>query len=163
MAFRTYSAEHGVHNISFNYIKDTTVGPSGTWVPLTDTHLAAGGSTGSSGGSSGGSSSSTVEPALKINTSALTNFLLAKSGTGILFSVVGYNSNTGQQYLHVFDNTSSGANLIHTQVIDGADNFGVDFGPNGIYMNTGILICNSSTVVTQTNGSADLFITAVYR
>ncbi len=162
MAFRTYTAEHGNPGQAFLYVKDPTLGASGLWTPLTTDMLAAS-SGSSSGGSSGGSSSSTVEPALKVNTPSLTNFLLAKSGTGILFSVVGYNSNTGQQFLHVFDNTSSGANLIHTQVIDGSDNFGVDFGPNGIYMNTGILVCNSSTVVTQTNGASDLFITAVYR
>ncbi len=165
MADRIYSASygHGHAAPTFNYIEDPSLGASGQWRPMRSTDFSSISGGGSSSTGSTTVNVSDVRAAQKISTAALTNFLLAKTGTGILYNIAGYNSNTGSQFVHVFDNTSSGANLVSTFTVDGADNFSIDFGALGIYMNTGILICNSTTAVTQTNGASDIFLTAVYK
>ena len=89
--------------------------------------------------------------------------LLVKNGAGTLFTVNGYSSATGVQYLHIYDNTSAASNLVSVLAIDSSDNFSIDFGDKGIAMNSGIYIRNSLSPFSLATGASDLFFTAVYK
>ncbi len=152
MPDRNYSKAFDIHRSApvFPYVWDdaaviTGAGNlpnTGCWRPVTADDYAAGGG--------GGGGATDMGPTI-----------LAIAGT--LLNINGFSSNTGTQYIHVYDNWNSGANLISTFLIDGNNNFGIDFGPQGISMASGIFVCNSSTLVTQTNGANDLFLTVSYK
>lgn len=173
MADRTYSRAFEINRAApaFSYIEDPTLNDgSGAWRPLRSSDFAGGG--GSPGDNtpvvvaiaSGNAALSSINaPAAKAYTSDLSQNLLAKGSSGILFAINGYNSYTGVQYLHVYDNINSGANLISTVAVEGANNFSLDFGSKGVSMPSGIFACNSLTPVAQTNGGNDFFLTITYK
>ncbi len=170
MADRNYGSSFNQPKAApaFCYIWDDTLNSgSGMWRPQ---NADDGGGSGGSGSTDMGPTILAIgsgvayeAPASKAFSSALSNRLLAKSGAGTLFGMNGYNNYTGQQYVHIYDNVNSGSNLISTFLVDGSDNFSIDFGMKGISMASGIFVCNSLTPVSLTNGGNDLFITVSYK
>lgn len=79
-----------------------------------------------------------------------------------LYSVSGYSS--GATYILIFDATSlpaEGETALLTLVVNGGQ-FYFDL-QDGLLMSTGIVVCNSSTAVTKTIGSADTQFVVGYR
>lgn len=75
-----------------------------------------------------------------------------------LLGFSGYNSKTSAQYIQVFDATSlpaDGQTPVIRFPVNASDKFAIDFGQHGRSFDNGIVICNSSTVLTKTIGSAD--------
>ena len=92
--------------------------------------------------------------------------LVAKASYGVLHSVHGYNSKASAQFIQIHDAAALPADAavpIFTMTVPASSNFTIDFGMFGIPMNTGIVLCNSSTGPTKTIGSADVFFTARFK
>ena len=144
MAERTFSTAFGIQHASpsFNYVFDTALGSSGLWRNVQAGDLSA--------------------PALKTTTTTYTGLFVAASGAKTLYTVQGFNSRVAN-YLQVYDNFNTGANLVSTTRTAGTGTFSVSFGNMGIVMNTGITVFNSTTAVTPTAAPNDLFITVIYR
>jgi len=81
-----------------------------------------------------------------------------KASAGKLFTVTGYNNNSGRQFVQLFNSTTvpaDGAVPVVTFLVAATANFSLDYGRWGRYFSTGIAISNSSTAATKTIGSAD--------
>ena len=76
----------------------------------------------------------------------------------VIYGLTGINSNAGSQYIQIHDASSAPADgaapSFNIQVPAGAT-FSIDFGIRGMYFNSGIYVCNSSTPQTKTIGAAD--------
>jgi len=91
---------------------------------------------------------------------------VAKAAAGTLFAVWGYNSGAAQ-YIQVHNTASLPADTaipIIVFKVPATDNFYFDIGGSfGVTCDTGITVCNSSTVPTKTIGGADCFFNASYK
>ena len=96
---------------------------------------------------------------------ALSQFLVVKAGPGTLYGVSVYNNKAGAQFIQLFDAIgapASGAVPVATFTVPTVSNLGLYWGSVGRWFNIGIVIANSSTVATQTAGSADTWYDAQY-
>lgn len=97
--------------------------------------------------------------------------VVAKASGGTLYRVTIWNGNAAIRYAHIFDAASLPANGTapteppHTLAVTGAsvDPVVIDFGPDGVFFPTGIVVANSTTQTTLTIGSADSIIMVIYR
>ncbi len=174
MADRNYSSSFNQNKAApaFGYVWDSTLnGGSGSWTPQVQ---AVGATVNVSGidtlivdtdelESIGQSGNAYAAPASKSFTAGFANSLLAKSGQGSLFSVNGFSSYTGVQYLFVYDNFNSNSNLMTVLGLGAQDNFFVDFGDKGVVMNSGVYVTNSLSPTTLEQGAANCFITISYK
>ena len=98
-------------------------------------------------------------------TTAAAASLVVKASGGILYTITGHNDKATVQYIQVHDAASLPAEAAVPKVAivaAGDANFTLDFGPYGRKFDTGIVVCNSSTLATKTLGSADCWIDAQY-
>ena len=102
-------------------------------------------------------------------TTAVATNLVVKASPGKLYGLWGYNNSASAQYIQVHNATTlpaDGASVpIVTFKVAAGDNFSLDVFAFNRYIpcDTGITICNSSTLATKTIGSADVWINALYR
>ena len=93
---------------------------------------------------------------------------VVKAAPGTLFFLFGHSSKAGAQWIQVHNATSLPANtavpIYSFQVNATASNgnFSLDLTKFGDIFSTGIVVCNSTTGPTLTNGSADTWFTALY-
>lgn len=107
--------------------------------------------------------------ALTKRNSVAANSLLVSGAFSTMLSLVGVNTGPAQ-YILVFDSATLPADADATAIYripvpDGTTNaqpFSLSLA-FGIPFTTGIVVCNSSTIVNKTLGSADCYFTAVYR
>lgn len=88
-----------------------------------------------------------------------------KNGSGVIYSVLGYNSKVSAQFIQVFNSpvaAADGAIPLFIFVVGASSNFNLDFGERGKYLNQGIYVCNSSSGPTKTIGSADCWFNISY-
>lgn len=90
---------------------------------------------------------------------ALENSEVVKASAGILRSITVYTAKTSAQWIHVFNSTTIPADttapIIPLYLPIGPINITWDFGEDGLYLSTGISICNSTTSTAKTIGAAD--------
>ena len=99
------------------------------------------------------------------NTPALANSILAMAGQGRLVGFSVSSTRASGQFIQLFDTTSvpsNGAVPIMAWNIATVAAFGVMYGPDGRWMNNGILLCNSTTQGTLTIGAADCLFDVQY-
>lgn len=90
---------------------------------------------------------------------------VAKASAGRLFVVNGYNSLGSAQFIQVHNATSLPADTaipVCVITVAASSNFSIDFGPLGIPLSIGIVLCNSSTGPTKTIGAANCYFTVSY-
>ena len=125
MAFRTYSAEFGQGGQSFNYVKDESLGASGTWRPSATSDLNPTLGTGSAYNTS--------------YSNTFTSSFLSLSGAGKLLKVYGYNSGVAQ-FIKIIDGTTTGGNVIGVTAVGAQSNFNIDFSMPGVLINSGVVV-----------------------
>lgn len=106
-----------------------------------------------------------AEPGLNISTSSYAASLIVKASKGILYGIIGYNSNASAQFIQIFDAAALPANAavpIDMFTVAALSNFSIDFGLRGKSFAVGIVVCNSSTGPAKTIGSADTWFSARY-
>ena len=99
------------------------------------------------------------------SSSALSQFIVVKAGPGTLYGFSAYSNKASAQFIQVFDQTTaptSGQIPVAVYTVGAIGNLGVYWGSVGRWFNIGIVIANSSTVATQTAGSADTWYDAQY-
>lgn len=99
------------------------------------------------------------------STTAYANSLVIKAAAGTLYMLNGYNSNTSDQFIQLFDSATLPANATAPKLTFYApaeSNFYFDFGFYGRAFASGIVVCNSSTGATKTIGSADCWFDAQF-
>lgn len=90
---------------------------------------------------------------------------VTKASPGRVRDITGYNSGSAQ-FLQIHNATSLPADTAvpaFLAAIPGTGNFTIDFGEDGDYFSTGIVVCNSSTGPTKTIGSADCWFNIRYK
>lgn len=90
---------------------------------------------------------------------------VVKASAGKVFGLQGYNSKASAQFIQLHDAASLPADTAVPEVIltvAATANFSIDFGTNGRYFPTGIVVCDSSTGPTKTLGSADCWFDVQY-
>jgi hypothetical protein len=91
---------------------------------------------------------------------------VVKSSSGRIYMLVGHSTSGSDQWIQVHNTTSLPANgavpVISFKATAGK-NFSFSIPEPGIPLNTGIVVCNSSTQLTKTIGSADCSFYVLYR
>ena len=83
---------------------------------------------------------------------------IAKASAGTLFVVSGYNNSSSDQFILLFDSATLPANGVVPKIVimaSALSTFGYKAPDAGRAFANGIVICNSSTAVTKTIGSAN--------
>jgi len=92
---------------------------------------------------------------------------VSKASSGIFYGITGFNSSGSAQYIQLHDSATLPANGVVPRLapiyVPASSNFYFDFGGSGIAFANGIVWCNSSTALTKTIGSADCFVTVLYK
>lgn len=81
-----------------------------------------------------------------------------KAGKGVLLALYGHSTAASAQYIQLHNTTSVPADTAVPYVswkVAAGDNFYIYVPVGGIPFDTGISVCNSSTVATKNIGSAD--------
>lgn len=102
---------------------------------------------------------------LNVHSQVYSNSIMVKSGPGMLFGLLVYNSNTGAQAIQVFDAAvlpDDGAVPAAVFNIPGSDSRALQYLPLGRVFLVGCVICNSSTYNSKSIGSADCFFDVQY-
>lgn len=89
-----------------------------------------------------------------------------KASAGNLYSVVGYNSKSSTQFIHLHDATALPINNSLPKVVlsvPATSNFSYSADKFGRYFVSGIVVCNSSTGPYKTIGSADCWFDCQYK
>lgn len=110
------------------------------------------------------SSSSTFAPSA-VDSTALEAGHVIKASAGTLYSLSGYNSKTGPQFILIFNSTTVPADTtvpIIVLIVPQQSNFSWDAGQYGKAFSTGISVSNSSTAATKTAGAADCWFNALF-
>ena len=105
------------------------------------------------------SSTTAVAASLIVTPSATTNQHLR------CFDIVGFNNSASDQYIQVHDTAalpSNGAVPIAVALAPAGYQFALSWTAGRLFAN-GITVCNSSTAVTKTIGSADCLFDITYR
>lgn len=105
-----------------------------------------------------------VAPSLG-NSTAYAASLVIKAAAGRLYGLSGHNSLASAQFIQVHNSASLPADTavpIAIKSVAASSSFEFNFGPLGIALSTGIVVCNSSTGPTKTIGAADCYFTASY-
>ena len=108
----------------------------------------------------------TAEQHSRYVTTALAASGVIKASAGKLLGAIGYNDKTSTQFIQIFNSAtvpSDTAVPIFSFVAQSKANFSLDFGTLEDDFDTGISWSNSSTVGTKTIGSADCWVTALFR
>lgn len=90
---------------------------------------------------------------------------VAKASSGMVRSIIGYNSKASAQFIQLHNTASLPSDTAVPDVIitvAASSNFSIDFDEDGYYCSTGITVCNSSTGPTKTIGSADCWFVVRY-
>lgn len=90
---------------------------------------------------------------------------IVKASAGKVYVVSGYNNSATDQFIQLFNSATLPANgVVPVLVIMAPANstFGYSGGAKGRSFSTGIVICNSSTAVTKTIGSANCLFDVQY-
>lgn len=90
--------------------------------------------------------------------------LIVLAAPGILYSLTGYNNKASDQYIQLHDSAALPADASVpkiTLVAYAGTPFSYDF-PAGRIFTAGIVVCNSSTAITKTIGSADCLFDATF-
>jgi len=98
-----------------------------------------------------------------VKTVAYAASLVISAAPATLYGLTGYNSKNTGQFIQLFNLTALPADATVPSVVlwvDALSSFSLDFGVNGRYFSTGIVLSNSSTGPTKTIGAADLWIDA---
>lgn len=101
-----------------------------------------------------------------ISSSGLVASLIVKASSGNLYKIIGYNNLGSDQFIQIFNTTTLPADGVAPHIVQKVlanQNFEIDFGDVGIFLSTGIVVCNSSTVATKTIGAANCWINAVFK
>lgn len=89
-----------------------------------------------------------------------------KGSAGRIRDIRGYNSKGSAQFIQIHDSATLPADTAvpkFTFTVPATQNFTIDFGEDGWYCTTGLVVSNSSTGPTKTIGSADCFFTVRYK
>jgi hypothetical protein len=81
------------------------------------------------------------------------------------YDIVGFNTKTSDQYIHVYDAAAlpaNGAVPLVSIVAPAGYQFAISWTMGRLFAN-GIVVCNSSTATTKTIGSADCLFDITYR
>jgi len=98
-------------------------------------------------------------------TTAYAASLVIKSAPGYLHGLTIYNSKTSTQFIQLHDAAALPAEGAVPSVllpVAATSGIGLDYGEDGRYFSSGIVICNSSTGPTKTIGSDDIWVDAQY-
>ena len=100
------------------------------------------------------------------STAALSAGAVIKANAGVLHGIMGHNNKAAAQFIQIHNTktlVADTAKPVAVISVPANGNFSIDFGVYGLTCATGITWCNSSTLATKTIGSADCFVTAIYK
>ena len=102
---------------------------------------------------------------LNSTSQALENSRRVKAGAGTLLSITGFNNKAAAQFIQVFDASdvpADGAIPVIVLTVATVANFSLIYSVAGRAFRTGIVVCNSSTLVTKTIALADCWFDVQY-
>lgn len=85
------------------------------------------------------------------------------AGPAILMGLLVHNTSASAQYIQIHNVDALPANGAAPEVIfiiEAGKTQSIDYSPHGRFFQTGMVVCNSSTVATKTIGSADCWFDA---
>lgn len=100
------------------------------------------------------------------DTTAYVTSKVSKASTGTFYGLLGYNSKTSAQFIHIYDLAAVPADGVAPKFIipvQASSAFAFDTGRFGVVMATGICWSNSSTGPTKTIGAADCWVNIAYK